>query len=474
MSGTAALLVTLVVYKLVLLGIGAWASRRNHDDTDFYLGGRKLGPWVASISAAASSSSAWTLLGVSGKAYADGMAAIWLLPACWTGFAINWFLIAPKLRREGLRTGAVTLTEYLAHDASPRWRRALVWLASLVILASLLVYVASQFQAAGKTFAEIAGFDFRSAVLVGGGVVLLYTLAGGFWAVAVTDLIQGLVMALACLLLPVAGLVLLGGPGELVNGLHAAGEAVGRDLFDPWGGAGGSAALGLLIGTFGIGLGYPGQPHVVNRFLAVRSEEDIRRARTISLSWAFLVYAGMILAGWCARAALPPLQDQEAALLGLAAVALPAVATGVVVAAVLSAIMSTADSQLLVCGSTLSYDLARSARGHRLLLNRLGVLTVGIGALVAALFIPASIFSTVLFAWSALGAAFGPLLLVRLLRGPVRPPWAFAAMLSGAVISVVWYSIPALKSLIYEIVPAFAVAGALAWGGSRPSRAKAS
>ncbi len=140
----------------------------------------------------------------------------------------------------------------------------------------------------------------------------------------------------------------------------------------------------------------------------------------------------------------------------------------------LSAIMSTADSQLLVCGSTLSYDLARSARGHRLLLNRLGVLTVGIGALVAALFIPASIFSTVLFAWSALGAAFGPLLLVRLLRGPVRPPWAFAAMLSGAVISVVWYSIPALKSLIYEIVPAFAVAGALAWGGSRPSRAKAS
>jgi len=467
MNGTTALLVTLVVYKVLLLGIGAWASRRNRDDTDYYLGGRRLGPWVASISAAASSSSAWTLLGVSGKAYADGMAAIWLLPACWCGFAINWFLVAPRLRREGLRTGAVTLTEYLAHDAPPRWRRALVTLASLVILGSLMVYVASQFQAAGKTFAEIAGFDFRAAVLIGGGVVLLYTLAGGFWAVAVTDLIQGLVMAFTCLLLPVAGLIALGGPAELIAGLRAAGDAVGRDLFDPWGGAGGAAALGLLVGTFGIGLGYPGQPHVVNRFLAVRSEEDVRRARTISLVWAALVYSGMILAGWCARALLAPLDDPERALLGLAGVALPAVAAGVVVAAILSAIMSTADSQLLVCGSTVSYDLPGRTGKPRLMLNRVAVLAVGVGALVAAMLIPATIFSTVLFAWSALGAAFGPLLLVRLLRGPVRPGYAFASMFSGAAVSVLWYSIPALKSVVYEIIPAFAIALGIALAGSK-------
>jgi sodium/proline symporter len=470
MSATAALLITLVVYKIVLLGVGVWASSRNRDDADFYIGGRRLGPWVASISAAASSSSAWTLLGVSGKAYADGMAAIWLLPACWMGFAINWWLIAPRLRREGVRTGAITLTEYLAHDAPPRWRRALVVLASLVILGSLLVYLSSQFQAAGKTFTEVAGFDFRVAVLIGGGVVLLYTLAGGFWAVAVTDLIQGLVMAFACLLLPIAGLVAVGGPSALMDGLHAAGAVAGRDLFDPWGGATGAAALGLLIGTFGIGLGYPGQPHVVNRFLAVRSEDDVRRARTISLVWAAVVYAGMIVAGWCARVLLEPLADREAALIGLAAAALPAVGSGIVVAAILSAIMSTADSQLLVCGSTVAYDLPGRSGTPRLLLDRITVLVIGLGALAAALWVPASIFGTVLFAWSALGAAFGPLLLVRLLRGPVRPAFAFAAMLAGAAISVIWYAVPALKAMVYEIIPAFAVALALALAGSRPAR----
>lgn len=463
----AALLATLVVYKLVLLGVGVWASRRNRDDADYYLGGRGLGPWVASISAAASSSSAWTLLGVSGKAYADGMAAIWLLPACWGGFALNWFLVAPRLRREGFRTGAVTLTEYLAHEAPRRWRRALTVLASVLILGSLLVYVASQFQAAGKTFAEVVDFEFRTAVLVGGGVVLLYTLIGGFWAVAVTDLIQGLVMAAACLLLPIAGLVAVGGPGALVDGLSAAGAASGRDLFDPWGGAGTSAALGLLIGTFGIGLGYPGQPHVVNRFLAVRSEDDLRRARVISLVWAALVYSGMLVAGWCARALLAPMDDRERALLALTAETLPPVAGGVVVAAVLSAIMSTADSQLLVCGSTVSYDLPGRAGTPRLAWNRAAVLGVGVGALVAALFLTDSIFKTVLFAWSALGAAFGPLLLVRLLRGPIRPPWAFASMLAGAAISVAWYFTPPLKAAMYELVPAFAVALLLASAGAR-------
>lgn len=467
MSGTTALLLTLILYHLVLLGIGAWASRRTRDDADFYLGGRKLGPWIASISAAASSSSAWTLLGVSGKAYADGMAAIWLLPACWSGFAINWYFIAPRLRREGLRTGAVTLTEYLAHDAPARWRRAIVLLASLVILGSLLVYLASQFQATGKTFAEIAGYDFRWSVAVGGGVVLLYTLAGGFWAVAVTDLIQGLVMAAACILIPLSGLIMVGGPAELIDGMRAAGDAAGRDLFDPFGGAAGSALLGLLLGTFGIGLGYPGQPHVVNRFLAIRREEDVGRARRISLVWAAVVYSGMILAGWCARVLLDPLADPEAALLGLSNAALPAVLAGVVVAAVLSAIMSTADSQLLVCGSTLAYDLPARGGKRRLLLDRAGVLAVGMGALIAALFLPASIFNTVLFAWSALGAAFGPLLLVRLWRGPVRAPFAFASILSGAAISVVWYSVPALKSTIYEMIPAFAAALTLAWAGAR-------
>ncbi len=355
----AALLATLLLYHLLLLGIGAWAARRNRDEADYYLGGRALGPWLAALSSAASSSSAWTLLGVSGAAWLYGLGAVWILPACVGGFALNWWLVARPLQRASRASGAVTLTAFLADGLRPRAARAFVWSASGIVLASLGTYVASQFQGAGKTFAEVFGLGATEAVLVGGGVVFLYTLAGGFWAVSVTDALQGLVMAAAALLLPVAALMATGGPA----GLAAALEAQDPVLLDPFRGLGTGAALGMVLGTLGIGLGYPGQPHVVNRFMALRDERAFRRGRRIAMAWALLLYSGMLVAGWCGRALFPPeaLADREAVLLRLAGHLFPPAVAGVVIAAVLSAVMSTADSQLLVCGSTVSHDLPRKA-----------------------------------------------------------------------------------------------------------------
>ena len=165
------LIVTLVIYKIVLLSIGYWASRRSHDGADFYLGGRGLGPWVASISSAASSSSAWTLLGVSGVAFTYGMSAIYIFPACLAGFALNWYVLARPMRKLSLEQGSVTLTALLADGATPKIARLITISASIVILLSLGVYVASQFQAAGKTFAETLDMNFKHAVIIGGGVV---------------------------------------------------------------------------------------------------------------------------------------------------------------------------------------------------------------------------------------------------------------------------------------------------------------
>lgn len=465
MDAATALLVTLITYKVVLLGVGFWASRRTKDDADFYLAGRGLGPWVASLSSAASSSSAWTLLGVSGAAYAQGFSAIWLLPACMGGFLLNWLVVARPLRREAERTGAVTLTEYFAEGAGPQQARRIVVSASIVILLCLLVYVASQFQAAGKTFAETLDMDFRNAVLIGGTVILVYTMSGGFWAASITDTIQGLVMAAASVAVPAVALWEVGGLTGMWDGLAVAGEG----YVDPWKGLNGWMLASFLVGTLGIGLGYPGQPHVVNRFMAIRSDRDITIGTWISIGWGLVIYVGMLLAGWCGRAMVGSLGDGEKILLRLTTDLFSPVTGGIILAAVLSAIMSTADSQLLVCGSTVSYDLPAKRGGRRVLLDRLTIFGLGTLAMVAAMYLPPSVYDNVLFAWAGLGAAFGPLLLVRLAGFRVRPGYAFAAIWIGFLVTIGWSSVPALDGALYELVPAFLLAGAVCLAGRERS-----
>ncbi len=447
------LLWTLLVYQVCLLGIGLWASRRTQNNSDFYLGGRGLGPWVAALSSAASSSSAWTLLGVSGAAYTQGLSALWLFPACLGGFLFNWLLVARPLRRAAKQTAAVTLTEYLAAGSPPRQARALVVSASWIILLSLLVYVASQFQAAGKTFAETLDIEFHTAVWVGGAVVLAYTMSGGFWAASVTDMLQGLVMVVASVAMPVAALFAVGGLSGLWQGM----QQVGGSFADPWAAKHGWTLLAFLVGTLGIGLGYPGQPHVVNRFMALRSDQDVRTGTWISLAWGTVIYGGMLLTGWCGRVLFAHLEDGETVLMRFAGELFSPIWGGIFLAAILSAIMSTADSQLLVCGSTVAYDLPRQRPRREVLWNRLTILGLGVAAIFAAIQLPPSIFDTVLFAWSGLGSAFGPLLLVRLRGHFVHPTWALAALWSGFFTTLLWAHFQPLGGILYELIPAFSV-----------------
>lgn len=426
---------TLVAYQFILLGIGWWASKRNLDGEDFYLGGRKLGGAVAALSASASSSSAWSLLGVSGAAFAWGLPAIWLIPATLIGFIINWVWIAPRLRRQSRDRDAVTLTEFLAGPRGDPSRQAMLWLGSIVILFSFTFYVASQFQAAGTTFAVVLDINEDAAILLGASVVLIYVWLGGFWAASVTDSLQGLLMLLSALILPLLALSAVGGPGPLVDNLLAGGES-GVML---WTGQSGIVAgLGFVIGLFGIGLGYPGQPHVVNRFMAASGDTAIRRGRVIAIGWAVVIYCGMVLLGWCGRLLVAELGDGEQLLFVLAAMLLPALLAGVMVSAILSAIMSTADSQLLVAASSVSHDL-RDGNAHdaaSLRRARWVVILVGLLAVVLAAWFPEKIFTRVLFAWQALAASFGPLLVVTLWRGPVQPGLRVAALSSGFVLTV--------------------------------------
>lgn len=409
MSQAQSILLTLIVYKIVLVLIGVWASRRTRDNTDFFLGGRHLGPTVAAISASASSSSAWTLLSVSGMAYLWGLPALWLFPATLMGFLINWIYVGPRLMRESRNNGAITLTEFLADSVEPGGRRSVLTLGAGIVLFSFVFYIAAQFQAAGAAFATSFGLNTATAVSIGATVVLVYTLLGGFWAVSVTDTLQGLLMALTALVLPIIAMAHVGGWDALVDALRTmpAGATVQTS---------GIAGIGFVLGTLGIGLGYPGQPHVVNRFMALRDRRALAQARVIAIAWAIVIYGGMLLLGLCGRVLYAGLVESEHILFEMATRLISPVAAGVMIAAVLSAIMSTADSQLLVAASAVTNDLGDPEAGHRasLLRSRLVVVGISVLAVILALAVPDRIFTRVLFAWHAIGSAFGPALVLRL------------------------------------------------------------
>jgi sodium/proline symporter len=451
MSRAEAILYTLVAYKLVLVAIGVWATRRTRDTDDFFLGGRRLGGWVAAISASASSSSAWTLVAVSGMAYLWGWPALWLFPATLSGFLINWLWVGPRLMRASRGNGAITLTEFLAGpDAHSGWPRRVVLLASAVVLFSFTFYIAAQFQAAGNAFASAFELEMRTAVIIGAAVVLLYTLLGGFWAVSVTDTLQGLVMALTALVLPIAAVIAAGGPAAVLDALAAQGPTVGGPP------TAGIAAVGFVCGTLGIGLGYPGQPHVVNRFMALRDARALRDGQIIALTWAVIIYAGMLTVGLAARALYGGQLADEQVLFEVTNRLFAPVVAGIMIAAVLSAIMSTADSQLLVAASSVSHDLPRRGKGS-LAISRAVVALLSILAVVVAVLLPQTIFARVLFAWTALGAAFGPPLLVRLAGFDIPPAALFAALAVGFLSTVAFYWLPNTPGdWLERLVPFFA------------------
>ncbi|MEX2257739.1 MAG: sodium/proline symporter [Woeseia sp.] len=461
---TTAVLLTLVVYNALLIGVGVWAHKRNASVEDFFLAGRGLGSWVAAISASASSSSAWTLLGVSGAAYAWGLPALWLFPATVGGFVLNWLWVAPRVRRLTEEEGAVTMSALLAPATLGKGRGNVLRLAAVIIVFSFVFYVASQFEAAGKAFESVFGLTKEASILTGAGIVLAYTLLGGFWAVSVTDTIQGMLMALAAIVLPVIALLAVGGPADLVAGLN---EVSGSG--SPLVGLSFAAMAVFVIGILGIGIGYPGQPHVVNRFMALRDKKSLTDGRIIALSWAVLVYTGMLTLGLCARVLYADLGDAEQVLFHTASELLPAVIAGVMLAAVLSAIMSTADSQLLVAASAISHDW-RLADGHRdstLYRSRITVLVVLLLATALALLWRADIFSRVLFAWAAIGAAFGPILLLRLTGRELTAAATLTTMTTGFTLTVLLSWLPDAPGDAAERVLPFTAAAAIAMLASR-------
>ncbi|MEJ8567862.1 sodium/proline symporter [Elongatibacter sediminis] len=450
--------VTLVAYKLVLIGIGLWASSRNRDHADFFLGGRQLGPVVAAISYASSASSAWTMLGVSGAAFVLGVSVIWIALGSFTGMLVAWFWIGRRLMHHSRIHDQITLTDFLVQDATGRMRRLIVAAASVIIVFSFVFYVAAQFQGAGNTFSATFDMSMSSSIVLGGLIIMIYTLLGGFWAVSVTDTIQGSLMAATAILLPAAAVIEAGGFGGLVEGLQQVGTP--QQLSLTFGNAGWVAA-GIILGGLGIGFGTYGQPHLLVRFMALRDDRALSQARVITVVWYAVVFVGMMVLGLAGHVMMRDLGNPETVFFELIELLFSPVVGAVLLAAVLSAIMSTADSQLLVAASAVVHDLGVGGRRARrgLWVSRLAVVVLVVLAIAVAVFLPERIFSRVLFAWTALGAAFGPTVFARLTGRRIAPVAVLASIVTGFALAVVLFLLPNAPGDVAErVVPFFASA----------------
>ena len=383
------------------------------------------------------------------------------------GYVFNWLWLAPRLRALGNQSGAITLTGVLA--AKDSWSRPIAWLATIAIVFSFSFYIAAQFQAAGGTFASSFDMDASSAIILGTAIILVYTLLGGFWAVSVTDTLQGLLMAVTSIILPIAALMAVGGFAELADGLN---QQFTADQWSISGANSGWMAVAFVVGMLGIGLGNPGQPHVLNRFMAIKDDDAMRMGKVIGIAWPTIVYAGMLLLGLCARVLIPVADNNEQVLFSVTNQLFHPVVAGIIIAAVLSAIMSTADSQLLVSASAVSYDVHPVKGKAGLMLSRLVVMIMCAVSMLLALYAPEAIFSRVLFAWAAIGSAFAPLLIVMILRGTVSGPYRFGAIFVGFSLTVFLNWQPNSPGDILERVLPFVLAFIIAWSGTSSREAK--
>ncbi|PCI51773.1 MAG: sodium:proline symporter [Alphaproteobacteria bacterium] len=457
MSKEVTVLTVLVIYKVILILIGLWAQRRTHNNADFFIGSRALGPFVASISYAASSASAWTILSLSAAAFTMGISVIWIFLGLMWGHGASWLWLAPRLQKIAAEKQLVTVTDLLALEGSAKVRRNIRFFAAAVVTFCFVFYVATQFMGAGKAFAATFDISISTSIMLGGGIVLIYTLLGGFWAVALTDTLQGMLMLLAAIILPMTALREVGGFSGLWTGLQAVSTAEQLSLTGP---NAGLMAAGFIMGILAMGLGTFGQPHLLTRFMSIRDAAAVRTAQKLAIFWFLIVLGNMVILGLCGKILISgPLADPEQLFFIMTENLLSTVVGAVLLAAVLSAIMSTADSQLLVSASAIAHDImGEPDEGEsRLWVSRLVIsLLCGLSVAVAIL-LPSDIFSRVLFAWGALGAAFGPVIVLRLAGVRLNPKAILPAMVTGLFLTIFFYLQPNSVGDILERLVPFAV-----------------
>ncbi|GIG26099.1 sodium/proline symporter PutP [Cellulomonas denverensis] len=452
-------ILALAIYFVAMLGIGWYAYRRTTNHSDYLLGGRELRPTTAALSAGASDMSGWLMMGLPGAIYVSGLVESWIAIGLLIGAYLNWRLVAPRLRAATEVAGdALTIPSFLERRLRDRTHLIRV-VSGLVILVFFTLYISSGMVAGGVFVENSFGGEYLTGMLLVAGVTLVYTMFGGFLGASLTDVVQGLMMMAALLLVPVMAVWQLGGPGEAISAVR---ELDPDHLSMLAGTALTGGGLTAIVSALAWGLGYFGQPHVIVRFMAMRDAGGAKAARRIGITWMGLSLLGAVAGGLVGVAYIArtgtTLNDPEAVMLVMSQLLLHPLVGGFVLAAVVAAVMSTVSSQLIVCSSALVEDLYRIGRrtppSQRtlVLLGRACVLVVAVIAVLLALTPGGTILSLVAFAWAGFGASFGPAILLSLFWRRLTAAGTLAGMTVGAVTVFGW---KALDTGLYELLPAF-------------------
>ena len=458
-------LIGFIVYLGLVMVVGFITYRINKSHSDFFLAGRKLNPWVVAFSERASGESAWLLLGLPGAALAAGFIAAWDALGCVLGIIFYWLVIAKDLRNESERVKAITLPNFFAEKLE-NGKKVIRFVATLIIVFFFTFYLAAQFNGAGKVLFVTFNIPVFWGIVLGAVVIIFYTMMGGFFAVAWTDFIQGIIMIGALVVLPVVGIIELANDGF---SLTDAVKAEGPDFASTVGGATGWVAVGVIVSGLSWFFGYMGQPHLLTRFMAIKDPGKIKISRRIAFAWAIPAFAGAMVIGLIGLSMYGKgsFEDVEQIMPTLATALLPAWLAGIFISGAIAAMMSTADSQLLVISSSVIEDFYHKTLGREvtdktlLNLSRLVTIAVGIFGFLVAVTSGELIFDLVSYAWAGLGASFGPALLLMLKWKKTHWKGVLAGMITGSVVTIIWSEIEfldeALSARFVSFVLAFVV-----------------
>lgn len=481
MTAQISIMITIVVYLIAMMIIGIACTKKNKNVDDFYLGGRKLGPLVTAMSAEASDMSSWLLMGLPGVAYLTGLAdATWTAIGLAIGTYLNWLLVAKRLRRYTHSVNAITIPEFFSKRYGDK-KNFLSAIAGVIIIIFFVPYTASGFAACGKLFSTLFGVDYVVAMLISTAVIVLYCVLGGFLAASTTDFVQSIVMTIALFVVVFFGINQAGGLDVVIeNAKQLPGYLSLTETFVAETGT--SAPYGALkiASMLAWGLGYFGMPHILLRFMAIEDDNKLKLSRRVASVWvvislAVAVFIGVIGYSMSKAGVIPTLTTsseaetiivQTANALGSFGI-LPAILAGIILAGILAATMSTADSQLITAASGVSQNILKEFFGIKMkektsmIVARLTVIGVSVIGLLLALNPESSVFEIVSFAWAGFGATFGPVVLAALFWKRSNKWGALAGMVSGGIMIFVWkYGISKLGGIfaIYELLPAFIVA----------------
>ncbi|MCH1925619.1 sodium/proline symporter PutP [Shewanella sp. C32] len=457
--------IALAIYFLVMLAIGLFAYRNSTDDISGYiLGGRNVSPQVTALSAGASDMSGWMLMGLPGAMFVQGYATIWIAIGLVIGALFNYLLVAPRLRIYTVEADdALTLPDFFSKRFGLE-NGAVRMISAAVIILFFTLYTSAGLVSGGKLFESAFGLDYQLGLLVTVGVVVAYTLLGGFLAVSMTDFVQGCIMFVALILVPYVAYTQFDGSADLLANARSTIDSISEM---------GDIGIVAIISSLAWGLGYFGQPHIIVRFMAIRSVKDIKIARHIGMSWMIVTIIGALATGLVGVAYVHKfgltLKDPETIFIVFSQILFHPLVTGFLLAAILAAVMSTISSQLLVSSSSLTEDVYRALFNKNISdkqvvkIGRIGVFAVAAVATVIALDRSNSILDQVSKAWAGFGAAFGPLVLLSLFWHKMNHSSAIAGIVSGAVTVLLWIYLPVLpngetlSSVVYEMIPGFIV-----------------